>query len=33
MFTGVRVPECDFIGVIRVNESEFAVGDGDEAVA
>jgi hypothetical protein len=32
MFTGVRVPDCDFIDVMRVNESEFAFGDGEEAV-
>jgi len=33
MFTDGRVPECDFIGGVRVSESDFAIGDGEEAVA
>jgi hypothetical protein len=32
MFTGGRIPESDFVGVIRMLESDFAMGDGEEAV-
>lgn len=32
MFTDVRVPECDFIFVVRVREIDFAIGDAEEAV-
>jgi len=32
MFTGVRVPDCDFIRGVRMSESDFAFGNGEEAV-
>jgi len=32
MFTDVRVPDCNFVGGVRVPESDFAIGDGEEAV-
>jgi hypothetical protein len=33
MFTGVRVPDCDFVGVVRMRETKLAIGDSEEAVA
>jgi len=32
MFTGVRVPDCDFVGGVRMGEGDLAIGDSEEAV-
>ena len=32
MFTGARVPDCDFVGGVGMRERNYAVGHGEEAV-
>jgi len=32
MFTGARVPDCDFVGAVGVIKSDLADRDSDEAV-
>lgn len=32
MFTGVRVPYCDFVVCVRMRESHYTVGHGEEAI-